>query len=159
MVFRYDAPRHARRFRATPFYRELFRDGAVPRLDPHDSGLDAAAIKRRLRRLLPESMLPDTIVALDQLPLMPSGKLDRRGLAPAARAAPPALPRDIVPPRNDAERAVARIWQELLQTPEVGSDTNFFDHGGHSLLLLRVQDRVREDLGVDVSVADLFAHP
>jgi amino acid adenylation domain-containing protein len=154
VAFRYDAPRHARRFRATPFYRDLFRDGTVPRLQER-----AAAIKRRLRARLPDFMVPEAIVELERLPLMPSGKLDRRGLAAAARTVAASAPREIVPPRNDAERAIARIWQELLKTSEVGSDTNFFDHGGHSLLLLRVQDRVREDLGVEVSVADLFAHP
>ena len=66
---------------------------------------------------------------------------------------------ELVPPRSETERAIARIWQDVLQIPDAGLQTNFFDHGGHSLLLLRVQDRIHEDLGVDVSVTDLFNHP
>jgi amino acid adenylation domain-containing protein len=161
VAFRYDSPRQERVFRATPFYRELFRDGKVPRLEGEirRERFDSVAVKQRLRGRLPDYMVPDVFAVVEQFPLLPSGKVDRRGLASAARAAIPDPPREIVPPRNEAEHAVARIWRDVLQAGEVGRETNFFDHGGHSLLLLRVQDRVREDLGVDVSVADLFAHP
>jgi acyl carrier protein len=65
----------------------------------------------------------------------------------------------IVPPRSETERIVAGIWRDILETADIGLQTNFFDHGGHSLLLLRVQDRIKDDLGVEVSVTDLFNHP
>jgi amino acid adenylation domain-containing protein len=145
--FRHESPRYGSAFRGTPFYSRFFAEGVVPR---------ANGIKERLRRRLPEYMLPDVFVPLDELPLLPSGKLDRRAL-PSAAAPKPKL--EIVPPRNETERIVARIWQEILGTPDVGLQTNFFDHGGHSLLLLRVQDRIQNDLGVEVSVTDLFNHP
>jgi len=101
-------------------------------------------------------MLPDVFIHLDELPLLPSGKLDRRAL-PSAAVPKPKI--EIVPPRSETERAVARIWQDILEIPDAGLQTNFFDHGGHSLLLLRVQDRIKEEIGVDVTVTDLFNHP
>jgi amino acid adenylation domain-containing protein len=145
--FRHDSPRHGTAFRATKFYSRFFAEGVVPR---------AAGIKERLRRRLPEYMLPDVFIQLDELPLLPSGKLDRRAL-PSTAAPKPKM--EIVPPRNETERIVARIWQDILAISDVGLQTNFFDHGGHSLLLLRVQDRIKDDLGIEVSVTDLFNHP
>ncbi|MGA8810767.1 MAG: amino acid adenylation domain-containing protein, partial [Thermoanaerobaculia bacterium] len=147
MHFRHDAPRHGNAFRATPFYQRFFADDVVPH---------AADTRQRLRKRLPEYMLPDVFIQLEELPLLPSGKLDRRAL-PSAAAPKPKL--EIVPPRSETERAVARIWQDILEIPDAGLQTNFFDHGGHSLLLLRVQDRIKEEIGVDVSVTDLFNYP
>jgi amino acid adenylation domain-containing protein len=154
--FRHDAPRHGRELGATPFYRRMFEGGAIPRLAKKT--FDASVVKQRLRELLPEHMVPEAFVQLDELPLLPSGKLDRRGLPTAAAPAPA---RAVVPPRNQAEKLVAGIWQQLLGLGDsvVGHDTNFFDHGGHSLLLLRVQDRIREDAGIDIPIADLFQYP
>ncbi|HET7232476.1 MAG TPA: phosphopantetheine-binding protein, partial [Longimicrobium sp.] len=59
-------------------------------------------------------------------------------------------------PRNATERTVAKVWEELLETPGVGLDDNFFEIGGHSLLLARVQERIREVTGRPVTVVDLF---
>jgi microcystin synthetase protein McyG len=63
------------------------------------------------------------------------------------------------PPRNDVERGIATIWKDILGLGDVGLQTNFFDQGGHSLLLLRVQDRLKGELGIDISVTELFNHP
>lgn len=153
LPFRHHSPRHGREFRASAFYRRMFADDAVPR---RSASFDAAAVRQRLRLRLPEHMVPETFVQLDHLPLMPSGKLDRRGLP---RAAAPQPPRDVTPPRSETEKVVAAIWQELLQSNAIGLKTNFFDHGGHSLLLLRVQDRIKQQTGIDVTVVDLFNHP
>jgi amino acid adenylation domain-containing protein len=156
IAFRISAPRHGDCFRDTPFYDRFFRNGDIPRAaDRPARAFDPTALKDRLRQRLPEHMVPDVFIPLAQLPLMASGKLDRRGL-PAATVQPK---REAVPPRNEAEKNVAAIWQELLQTSDIGLQTNFFDHGGHSLLLLRVQDRIKQQMGIDVSVTDLFKHP
>jgi amino acid adenylation domain-containing protein len=156
IAFRLSSARHGDTFRDSPFYDRFFRNGDVPRAaDQPPRAFDSSPLKDRLRLRLPEHMVPDVFIPLDHLPLMASGKLDRRGL-PAATAQ---ARRDIAPPRNEAEKAVAAIWQELLQIGEVGLQTNFFDHGGHSLLLLRVQDRIKQQMGIDVSVTDLFKHP
>ena len=150
--FRYESPRHGRAFQASPFYARMFGDGIVPRVE----AFDAATLKQRLRQYVPEYMVPEAFVQLERLPLMPSGKLDRRGLPSHASPAPRVA---FTPPRNDVERSIAGIWKDILQLGDVGLQTNFFDQGGHSLLLLRVQDRVKGELGIDVSVTDLFNHP
>jgi amino acid adenylation domain-containing protein len=164
LPFRHDSAHHAPTFRGSAFYNRLFDGGVVPRLAadarPAKVGaFDATALKQRLRQRLPEQMVPELFVKLDRLPLMPSGKLDRRALPTVAVGRAAEAPRSLLPPRSEAERTIARIWQELLQIDGVGLQTNFFDHGGHSLLLLRVQDQVRAELGVEVSVTDLFKYP
>jgi acyl carrier protein len=148
--FRIDAPRHGTAFRATPFYERMFESG-VRRTSRRAENGYAAALQD-----LPQYMIPDQFIELDKLPLLPSGKLDRRALPTAAA---PKIEEKAAPPRNETERAIARIWQELLQLGDIGLQTNFFDHGGHSLLLLRVQDRIKDELGTDVTVTDLFNHP
>ncbi|MDD9965434.1 MAG: amino acid adenylation domain-containing protein, partial [Myxococcales bacterium] len=155
LPFRYDSPRHGRAFRASPFYRRLFSDSRVPRIEPFDE----ATLSHQLRQYLPEYMIPDTFVRLEELPLLPSGKLDRRKLASQVRRHRSLARDSLTAPRSRVERSIAHIWKDVLQLPRVGIQTNFFEQGGHSLLLLRVQDRVQEELGITVSVTDLFNYP
>ena len=92
-------------------------------------------LRRHLRRVLPDYMVPHTFVELAALPRNPSGKIDRGALpAPFEDARPEGA---FVAPRTDSERLVAEIWGELLRVREVGIHDNFFDLGGHSLLVLR----------------------
>jgi amino acid adenylation domain-containing protein len=115
---------------------------------------DAEALRERLRRELPEYMVPAAFVALERLPLTPNGKLDRRALpAPEQKA------RDVSAslPRNELEERVAAAWREVLGVGEIGVDDNFFDLGGNSLLLARVFARLREVRG-DLRIVDLFRH-
>jgi acyl carrier protein len=154
LAFRHFSARHGLAFQASPFYRRMFRDGV-----PRRATFEAQGLKQRLRDRLPEYMVPDVFVPLDRLPLTPSGKLDRRGLPVASAETGRAIARPPRPPRNRDENVVAGIWQSLLEIGDVGLQTNFFDHGGHSLLLLRVQDRLKEETGLDVSVTDLFKYP
>jgi amino acid adenylation domain-containing protein len=157
VFFRHDAPRHARVFRDSPFHHAFFKDGAVPRVDERApaAGFDGTALRERLRRRTPAHMVPSTIVPIDRLPLTSSGKLDRRALlasaGPGARA-PPA-------PRNETEILVARIWRDVLGLSAVDIRTNFFEHGGHSLLLLEVQDRIQKEADRSVEITDLFRYP
>jgi hypothetical protein len=109
-----------------------------------------------LRARLPEYMVPSAFVMLGALPLTPNGKLDRRALPPPDRAHPE-LGGTL--PRTPGEETVAAIWREVLQLERVGVHDNFFDLGGHSLLLVRVHGRLRETFPRrDVSIVDLFRH-
>jgi amino acid adenylation domain-containing protein len=117
-----------------------------------------AALRSALAGLLPDHMVPARFVVLDALPLTPSGKVDRRAL-PAPAAGPGAGERPYVPPRTELERALAEIWAEVLEVERVGVEDGFFDLGGHSLLATRVTSRVREALGVEVPLRELFARP
>ncbi|HEX2201856.1 MAG TPA: amino acid adenylation domain-containing protein [Longimicrobium sp.] len=122
-----------------------------------DAAPDAAALREHLRATLPEPMVPSAFVVMEALPLSPNGKVDRAALpAPEAKRDAAAA---FVAPRDETERAIAGIWREALGVEEVGVDDNFFDLGGHSLLLVRVHGRIREALGADVTVVELFQHP
>ena len=122
---------------------------------PGQTAPTAAELRGWLRRSLPEHMVPGAFVPLPALPLTPSGKLDRGALpAPTSDHLLPAGP--LTPPRTELERTLAALWQDVLGLPNVGRDDNFFDLGGHSLLLIRLQGQLRAALGREVPVADLF---
>jgi amino acid adenylation domain-containing protein len=112
---------------------------------------------RRLRERLPEHMVPAHFVWLEELPLLPNGKVDRRAL-PAPQASRPELDVAYAAAAGARERALVELWQEVLRLPKVGALDNFFDLGGHSLLLVQVQARLRELYGYDVSIVELFRH-
>ncbi|MGJ7490978.1 amino acid adenylation domain-containing protein [Variovorax sp. ZT4R33] len=111
---------------------------------------DPGALRDHLRTRLPEYMLPQHVVLLDALPLLPNGKIDRNALpAPqvevraAARASRAA-------PTTPAERAIAAVWCELLGVDQVDLRDNFFDLGGHSLLAMRAVVAIREQCGWEI---------
>ncbi|HVR99133.1 MAG TPA: amino acid adenylation domain-containing protein [Thermoanaerobaculia bacterium] len=107
---------------------------------------------------LPEAMVPSAFVTLPALPLLPNGKVDWRAL-PAPGGDRPELGTAYTAPESDLERAIAEVWQDLLRVDRIGLDDNFFDLGGHSLLLVQAQGRLREALGREVAVVDLFRFP
>ncbi len=103
-------------------------------------------------------MVPSAFVALDALPLTPSGKLDRKALpapAPQQRAAMAAY----VAPRTPGEEVLAGIWCEVLALERVGVDDNFFELGGHSLLAMRVIARLREAFAIELPLRAVFEAP
>jgi hypothetical protein len=121
--------------------------------------LDIPRLRGFLKERLPDYMIPQAFVALDSLPLTPNGKVDRRAL-PAPEAAPaPDARSEGGAPRTDVEEIVAGIWCQVLGVEQVGMRDDFFDLGGHSLLATRVLSRMREALGVEVSVRALFENP
>ncbi|MBJ7312568.1 amino acid adenylation domain-containing protein [Rugamonas sp. CCM 8940] len=124
------------------------REGGAP---------DAGALRRLLAAQLPEYMVPAAFVALAALPLTPNGKLDRRALpAPEDDAL---ASRAYAEPVGATETALAQLWQELLGAQRVGRHDNFFELGGHSLLLVQLVTRIRQALGVELQLSELFAHP
>src|SRR5207248_10153580 len=66
---------------------------------------------------------------------------------------------NFTPPRTEAERLIAEIWQDVLQVERVGLDDNFFDLGGHSILMVRVHSKLRELLHSDITLVDMFKYP
>jgi amino acid adenylation domain-containing protein len=115
-------------------------------------------LREHLKRLLPDYMVPAAFVALEAFPLTPSGKVDRKAL-PAPEGSRAASGTAYVPPRNGLERTIAAIWRDVLKVDKVGVEDNFFDLGGHSLLLAQVQSRLSETLGRDLALLDLFRYP
>ncbi|WP_167353941.1 non-ribosomal peptide synthetase [Caballeronia sordidicola] len=121
----------------------------------HDTVL-AGELKRWLDTRLPPHMVPSTFIALDALPLTSNGKLDRRALPQPQWQGVSAAH---VEPLGGDERAIAQIWQDVLDVPRVGRDDHFFLLGGHSLLAMRVVARAREVLGRAVALPTLFTQP
>ncbi|MFR9677015.1 phosphopantetheine-binding protein, partial [Streptomyces sp. TR06-5] len=116
----------------------------------------AADLRNYATEQLPAYMVPSSWVFLDSLPLTPNGKLDRaalpvpdfRGTAAGGRAAGTPL-----------EKQLCGLFADILGWGEVGADTSFLELGGHSLLAARLVSRVRSELGVEVSVGDVFRAP
>jgi amino acid adenylation domain-containing protein len=122
---------------------------------PHaDVLLNSTLLKTALSVILPDYMLPGQFIFLDTLPLSPNGKVDRQALP---------LPdqpddQDYEPPASSIETLVSEVWAEILEVPRVGLHNNFFDLGGHSLLLIKVQRRLEERLDTRVAIVDLFKY-
>ncbi len=120
---------------------------------------DPAVLREYLSGSLPEYMVPNSFVTLPELPLTPSGKLDRAAL-PAPRQ--PSGGSSYRPPEGEIEQLLTDIWQRVLGVEKVGADDDFFDLGGHSLLAMRVIAQASRELPercAPLSVMDLFAHP
>jgi len=112
-----------------------------------------------LKEKLPEYMIPSIFITLETLPLTPTGKLDRRALPKPEAALDVAKTREFVPPRTSTEETLARIWADILGLARVGSGDDFFVSGGHSLLAIRVLTLVRQALGVDLPLREMFERP
>ena len=100
---------------------------------------DAAVVKERLARALPDYMVPSALVVVDALPLSPSGKVDRQALPEPVAEHDKAFE----PPQGEAEQAIAKVWTEVLGLARVGRNDNFFELGGDSILSLQIVARLR----------------
>jgi aryl carrier-like protein len=123
-----------------------------------EGGVDASVLRTFLRERLPEHMVPAAFVPLPALPLSAHGKVERRAL-PAPGEAHLGSGQPYVEPQGELERTLASIWCEVLGLQRVGRHERFFDVGGNSMSIVRVQARVREALGLKVSLPELFQHP
>ena len=119
-------------------------------------GPSADHLRALLQETLPAYMRPTAIVSLASLPMTPNGKLNRAALPAPSRAATAA---DWLPPASEVERALTTIWSDVLKAERVGVRDNFFDLGGHSLLMVRVRAQIAARLGADVAILDLFRYP
>jgi amino acid adenylation domain-containing protein len=132
----------------------------VPRAGTDPAALAAPALRAHLRATLPEHMIPGHCLTLASLPLLPNGKLDRGALPdPEGLGPQPPPAAGFVAPRGEVERTIVAAWREALGTERVGIHDNFFDLGGHSLLLSQVHARLREALDPDLPLLDLFKYP
>ncbi|MGI5336492.1 non-ribosomal peptide synthetase [Streptomyces sp. CA-181903] len=119
----------------------------------------AAALRDWLAARLPHYAVPGELHVLPALPLTGAGKTDRRALLALAPAAPDEAATPFVRPRDALERDITAVWAELLGRDDIGIRHNFFDLGGHSLLLVRAQALYRSRLGHDIPLVELYDHP
>ena len=123
-----------------------------------EGAVEAAELRDHLRQSLPEYMVPAAFVTLDRLPLTGNGKVDRRAL-PAPEEALHGRPGTKVAPRSRTESRLAEIWREVLRLDEVGVHDDFFEAGGHSLLVAQLASRVRGAFGVELPLRAIFEAP
>ena len=115
-------------------------------------------VRSFVKEQLPEYMVPASFTVLPALPLTPNGKVAHDVLLTQATSRP-ARQATYAVPRNDLERTIRALWQEVLQIEEIGIHDNFFDLGGHSLLLVQLRSKLCDMLKRDVLIVDLFRYP
>ena len=118
----------------------------------------AAELRQFLHERLPDYMVPADFIVLDEWPRTASGKIDLQALS-----SPPEAPSQsksaYTPPQNELEQLIAGLWREVLFVDEIGRDDNFFDLGGHSLLLMKVNLKLKHHCGKDISLVEMFTYP
>jgi hypothetical protein len=118
-------------------------------------GLMTSALRKSLKARLPDYMIPSVIVSIDELPLTINGKLDKKALIKDLSL----LSQEeehFAAPRTPTEKRLARIWEEVLEAESIGLNDIFFDLGGHSLLLIKTNQRTRSQFGVELPLSIYF---
>ena len=118
----------------------------------------AAELRQFLQEQLPEYMVPADFIVLDEWPRTANGKIDLQALS-----SPPEAPAEskavYQPPQNELEQLIAGLWQEVLFVEAIDRDDNFFDLGGHSLLLMKVNLKLKHHCGKEISLVEMFKYP
>ncbi|MBW8875028.1 MAG: amino acid adenylation domain-containing protein [Acidobacteria bacterium] len=133
----------------------------VPAAGSPPEALESAGLRRALLARLPEPMVPSSFVRVAALPLTANGKVDRRALRALALAPAPGAAEESAggEPRDPVEELLCRLWAELLGRERVAIHEDFFALGGHSLLAIQAASRLRQELGVDLPLRQLFDQP
>jgi amino acid adenylation domain-containing protein len=123
-----------------------------------EAELSSSQLRDYLEEKLPAYMVPSAFVMLDALPLNSNNKTDRAALS-ALNGYLPELEKAYVAPQNEIERAIAAVWQEVLQIEKVGVHDNFFELGGNSLLIVRAHGKLQAVSSGKVSLVSMFQYP
>ncbi|MEH1937180.1 MAG: amino acid adenylation domain-containing protein [Nostoc sp.] len=115
----------------------------------------SAQLKNHLKSRLPDYMIPAQIIVLNELPLTPNSKIDRKALP---------LPNSVIEglyeaPRNEVEQQLTQVWSAVLERQEIGIHDNFFDLGGHSLLAIKLLNNIQQVFEQQLSLSSLFQNP
>lgn len=128
--------------------------------------VEEARIKAALAERLPAHMVPAHVVRMDHFPLTPNRKVDRKALPAPNQAPASAAPARTAPASPgkavtvaEAQTRIAAIWARILGVSDIGAGSNFFDLGGHSLLAVQAHRDIKAELGVAISITDIFRHP
>ena len=122
-----------------------------------ERGLSAENLRAHLAASLPDHMLPAAYVRIEEWPLLPNGKRDLKALpVPDANAY---IIRAYEPALDDVEECLCGLWSDLLGIGRIGRHDHFFELGGHSLLAVQLISRVRQSLGVEVALVEIFSRP
>ena len=123
-----------------------------------EPAFEVSELRHLLKEKLPGYMIPSAFVMLEALPLLPNGKVNHRAL-PSPEGIRPKLEAAYQAPQTEVEQTIADIWQKVLHIEEVGIHDNFFDLGGHSLLLVQVHSKLQEIFQRDFPLLGMFQYP
>lgn len=125
---------------------------------PGESIISVGELRHFLSAKVPAYMLPSAFVFLEQFPLTPNGKIDRRALPPPDRTLS-AAGAESVRPRSPTEKIIAEVWADILDLEQVDIHADFFESGGHSLKGAQLVARLHEIFRIDLSLRQLFENP
>lgn len=147
--FTYHTPHMPRDFKGSRFYKQIF-DVNELRVTRH---IDTEDIREFLGKELPEYMMPAYLIELEEIPLMPNGKIDRKALPLPEKVN---LKEEVIPPRNEIEQRISQVWREVLNHDRVGIYSNFFEIGGDSLKAMRVSAQLNREF--DITINHIFQY-
>jgi acyl-coenzyme A synthetase/AMP-(fatty) acid ligase len=124
----------------------------------NDKTVTALNLQKYLQNKLPEFMIPTSYTIMESFPLTPNGKINRLGFPPPDLSRPE-LEVPLVEPNSTLEKVLISIWKEVLNLDEIGVHDNFFDLGGHSLLVTQVISRINQTSSSPITIRDFFDAP
>ncbi|MDP4183345.1 MAG: beta-ketoacyl synthase N-terminal-like domain-containing protein, partial [Bacillota bacterium] len=130
----------------------------IPQSKVQEDNLEPGKLREYLKGKLPDYMIPSYFVIMDSFPMTPNGKIDRKAM-PLPQSSSNRLKNDFIAASNEIEINISKIWKEVLGIEAVGMNDNFFDLGGHSLLLAKVRSKMAKEFKKDISMLDLFNYP
>jgi amino acid adenylation domain-containing protein len=119
--------------------------------------IDNAELRVFLKTKIPDYMVPSAFVYIEQFPLTPNGKIDRKVL-PSPLEAAPQQAKTYLEPQTEMEKRLAPIWCDVLKIQRIGIDENFFEIGGHSMIAVTLMVKIEKELGKRLPLATLFDH-
>ncbi|MFT5442172.1 MAG: natural product biosynthesis luciferase-like monooxygenase protein [Myxococcota bacterium] len=125
---------------------------------PDAGPLVDATLRDALRENLPDFMVPSLYVELERFPMTPNGKIDRKAM-PAPDQIRARVQAEYKAPGNELEQQITNVWKDVLYLENVGTNDNFFDLGGHSLLVVQAHRKLREACEHKISLTDLYRFP
>ncbi|MEA1922932.1 MAG: amino acid adenylation domain-containing protein, partial [Pseudomonadota bacterium] len=131
----------------------------APEAENRSGQTELDEIRIRLKERLPGYMIPQRFAFIPKIPVTAAGKIDEKKLPKISITTTTKILSEQQEPLSEIEKAAAAIWQKLLKCDHVGRHDNFFDLGGHSLLLLRLHALLGDELGSELEVVDLFRYP
>lgn len=121
-----------------------------------DENYDENKLRTYLKQQIPDFMIPAHFIEMEKFPLTANGKVDKSALPNPEVSSEK---RQIVKPQSNLERKLVNIWKEVLQIDEISIYDSFFDLGGHSLGVIQIQGKLKDELDIDLDVVDIFKYP
>jgi amino acid adenylation domain-containing protein/non-ribosomal peptide synthase protein (TIGR01720 family) len=155
--FRYNMPYVQKTYKGPPLFQQLFINEPAEAVEDLENAPTESDLRHYLETVLPEYMIPSRFITLKELPLTPSGKIDRQTLANLGMMDTDRN-REYVPPKNEIEEKIVEVWESVLGRKGIGVNENFFTIGGDSIKAIQIVARMNK-AGYKVRTRDIFRDP